>query len=308
MSFAYFYKQQSEQFSFYRLPKVLFTETPFRELSSDSKILYGLLLDRMNLSARNGWIDPQGRVYIIFTVEEVMEALGCADQKATKLFGELEKKCGLIERKRQGLGKPSLIYVKNFIEAPASPPALEDEKSQFLNRENHDSGAVETTIQDPRKSRCSNTENNHTDLSDTYPISSSGESVTDGWDEDGMGRRALYQNYFEKTLGIPQLIEESPDEEETIQGIVELLVDACCTNRKFIRVAGDDHPAEVVKGRFMKLEARHIRYVLKCLMENTTKVRNMKQYLLAALYNAPTTVSSYYQAWVNNDLAVQANE
>lgn len=303
MQLDYFYGGQAEQFSFYRIPKVLFTEERFRSLSMDAKVLYGLLLDRMGLSIRNGWTDKEGRIYIIFTTEQIMEALGCANQKVTKLLCELENKCGLIERKRQGLCKPNLIYVKNFVDNHARQP-----KSQDQNHENHDAGIMESTVQESRESHGIKTESNYTDLSDTYPISSSEEPLTDGWDEDGMGRRALYQNYFEKTLSVPQLIEESPDEEETIQGIVELLVDACCTKRKFIRVAGDDHPAEVVKGRFMKLEARHIRYVLKCLMENTTKVRNMKQYLLAALYNAPTTVSSYYQAWVNNDLAVRANE
>lgn len=318
----YFYGEQSEQFSFYRIPKVLFTDPYFRELSSDAKILYGLLLDRMNLSARNGWMDEQRRVYIVFTTEEVMDALGCGDQKVTKLFGELEKKCGLIERKRLGLGRPSLIYVKNFIQSES--PSAENQKSRIQNRDFHDSGAVKTTIQEPRKSRCNNTEINNTDLSDTDPIFSSGESeITDesspvsdelafpvgnGKEEDGMRQRALYQNYFEKTLQVNRLIEENPDEEETVLGILELLVDTCCTKRQWIRVAGDDHPAEVVKGRFMKLEARHIRYVLKCLMENTTKIRNMKQYLLAALYNAPTTVSSYYQAWVNSDLAAQAKD
>ncbi len=80
-------------------------------------MLYGILLDRMSLSAKNGWIDKNGRVYIIFTIDEAKMALNCAEQKAIKLLSELEKKAGLIERKRQGLGKPNLIYVKNFISA-----------------------------------------------------------------------------------------------------------------------------------------------------------------------------------------------
>jgi len=117
VSFDYFYGQQSDLFTFYRVPKVLFTNERFWNISADAKMLYGILLDRMSLSAKNGWIDKNGRVYIIFTIDEAKMALNCAEQKAIKLLSELEKKAGLIERKRQGLGKPNLIYVKNFISA-----------------------------------------------------------------------------------------------------------------------------------------------------------------------------------------------
>lgn len=114
MQYEYFYGAQAEQFSFYRIPKALFTEPNFRELSTDAKVLYGILLDRMSLSLKNQWLDAQNKVYIIFTVEEIMDALNCANQKATRLMVELEKQAVLIERKRQGLGRPNLIYVKNF--------------------------------------------------------------------------------------------------------------------------------------------------------------------------------------------------
>ena len=128
MTYDYFYGQQADLFTFYRVPKVLFTNERFWNISADAKMLYGILLDRMSLSAKNGWIDESGRVYIIFTIDEAKSALNCAEQKAIKLLSELEKKAGLIERKRQGLGKPNLIYVKNFISAV---------DSQLLNCENH---------------------------------------------------------------------------------------------------------------------------------------------------------------------------
>ena len=111
MQFDYFYGSQADQFSFYRIPKVLFTDPQFKPLSTDAKVLYGILLDRMSLSVKNHWLDEPRPDYIIFTT---MEALSCANQKACRLMLELEKDAGLIERKRQGLGKPSLIYVKNF--------------------------------------------------------------------------------------------------------------------------------------------------------------------------------------------------
>ena len=175
--YDYFYGAEAEQFSFYRIPKVLFTEERFRSVSAEAKVLYGLLLDRMSLSCKNGWLDQAGRVYIIFTIEEVMTALGCADQKAGKLLHELESKCRLIERKRQGLGKPNLIYVKNFVDKDvdnALGSTAPSPESRFQNRENHDSGAVKITDQESLKSRSNNTENNDTDFSDTdsFPFTS----------------------------------------------------------------------------------------------------------------------------------------
>lgn len=152
MTLDYFYGAQADQFAFYRIPKALFTDERFKSISAEAKILYGILLDRMSLSRKNGWLDEQGRVFIIFTLEEVMEAIGCADQKATKLLNELDSKAGLIERKRQGLGKPNLIFVKNFVDNSTGsiPPAPE---SRIKTRENHDSADVNFTTPESRKSR-----------------------------------------------------------------------------------------------------------------------------------------------------------
>ena len=289
--FDYFYGAQAEQFSFYRVPKVLFTREQFKQLSAEAKILYGIMLDKLNLSVKNKWVDEKGRVYIIYTIEQIMADMNCADQKATKLLDELEKKCGLIERKRQGLGKPNLIFVKNFITGVEGSMM-----ARIQNRENHDSGAVNITTADYPKSRGINTNHNNTENSDINPIQS-------GFDEDGISERNEYERYFRESLSIDVLLRENLGEEETILGILDLMVDVCCSKRSVIRIAGDDKPLAVVKSRFMKLNAEHIRYVLKCLSENTTKVRNIRQYLLTALYNAPTTIRPFYQAWVNNDMA-----
>lgn len=289
--FDYFYGAQAEQFSFYRVPKVLFTREQFKQLSAEAKILYGIMLDKLDLSVKNKWVDEKGRVYIIYTIEQIMEDMNCADQKATKLLDELEKKCGLIERKRQGLGKPNLIFVKNFITG-----VEESMMARIQNRENHDSRAVNITTADYPKSRGINTNHNNTENNDINPIQS-------GFDEDGMCERNEYERYFRESLSIDVLLRENLGEEETILGILDLMVDVCCSKRSVIRIAGDDKPLAVVKSRFMKLNAEHIRYVLKCLSENTTRVRNIRQYLLTALYNAPATIRPFYQAWVNNDMA-----
>lgn len=144
MTLDYFYGQAGELFSFYRIPKALFREPRFQSLSTDAKTLYGILLDRMSLSVKNGWLDEQNRVFIIFTIEDVKRALCCADNKATKLLRELEK-FGLIERKRRGLGKPSLVYVKNFRQNRQNQYSrfviftiLEASKTQVKTLQNHD--------------------------------------------------------------------------------------------------------------------------------------------------------------------------
>ena len=288
MTLDYFYGQTGELFSFYRIPKALFQEQRFQSLSTDAKTLYGILLDRMSLSVKNGWLDKQNRVFIIFTIEDVKRALCCADNKATKLLRELEK-FGLIERKRRGQGKPSLVYVKNF--------SAESSKESVKNRDNDDSCGSKIACQDPVKSRGIKKKENKTEMNNTNLILSD--------ESEKMKNRELLEEYFSRSLEIELLLRLYPDDEDTIYQIVDLLVDTCDSKRKLIRIAGDDKPAEVVLSRLKKLNADHIRFVLDCLAANTSPIRNMKQYLLAALFNAPTTIQLYYQNKVNHDLAAR---
>lgn len=118
-----------------------------------------------------------------------------------------------------------------------------------------------------------------------------------------MDERRSYQQYFNEQICVDALYHDNPYDRESITEILELILDTVCSKRKTIRIAGDDKPLEVVKSRFMKLDHSHIIYVLACLKENSTQVRNIKQYLLATLYNAPLTISNYYQAMYNNDHA-----
>ena len=288
MTLDYFYGQVGELFSFFRIPKALFQEQRFQDLSTDAKTLYGILLDRMSLSVKNGWLDEQNRVFIIFTIEDVKRALCCADNKATKLLRELEK-FGLIERKRRGQGKPSLVYVKNF--------SAESSKESVKNRDNDDSCGSKIACQDPVKSRGIKKKENKTEMNNTNPILSD--------ESEKMKSRELLEEYFSCSLEIDLLLRLYPDDEDTIYQIVDLLVDTCDSKRKLIRIAGDDKPAEVVLSRLKKLNADHIHFVLDCLAANTSPIRNMKQYLLAALFNAPTTIQLYYQNKVNHDLAAR---
>ena len=288
MTLDYFYGQAGELFSFYRIPKALFQEPRFQSLSTDAKTLYGILLDRMSLSVKNEWFDKKGRVFIIFTIEDVKRTLRCADNKATRLLRELEE-FGLIERKRRGQGKPCLVYVKNF--------SAESSKESVKNRDNDDSCGSKIACQDPVKSRGIKKKENKTEMNNTNPILSD--------EMEKMKNRELLEEYFSHSLEIDLLLRLYPDDEDTLYQIVNLLVDTCATNRKLLHIAGDDKPAEVVRSRFMKLNADHIRFVLKCLAENSSPIRNMKQYLLASLYNAPTTMQLSYQNQTNHDLAMR---
>ena len=136
--------------------------------------------------------------------------------------------------------------------------------------------------QDPVKSRGIKKKENKTEMNNTNPILSD--------ESEKVKNRELLEEYFSHSLEIDLLLRLYPDDEDTLYQIVNLLVDTCATNRKLLHIAGDDKPAEVVRSRFMKLNADHIRFVLKCLAENSSPIRNMKQYLLASLYNAPTTM------------------
>ncbi|VIH34446.1 replication initiation protein Tn1549-like, CTn2-Orf2 [Clostridioides difficile] len=117
MNFDYFYNRQSEMYNFIRLPMVLMEDEIFESISIEAKVLYSYMLNRMGLSYKNGWIDEDGKVFIYYTIESIKDQFNCASEKANKLIAELDIKSGigLIEKKRQGLGKPNRIYVKDFM-------------------------------------------------------------------------------------------------------------------------------------------------------------------------------------------------
>lgn len=268
MVYPYFKGLEADRYSFYRVPKALVKADLFQKMSGDAKLLYAVLLDRMSLSIKNGWQDKHGNAYIICTIEEVMDSIHCARQKAVKLLDELEQEFQLIERRRQGLGKPNLLYVKDLYAGLS--------QSNYWKYENHTSGGLKNELPGVLKSNGSNTEkinktdNNKTDL--IYPAE--------------LQEEEQYRRYFKKALELK---------------ILELLVETVTSRKKFLRICGEDKPKEVVKSRLMKLDSSHIQYILECLKENSTQIRNIKQYLLATLYNAPVTVDSYYSAQVRHE-------
>ena len=204
----------------------------------------------------------------------------------------------MIERVRRGLGKPNVIYVKNFIcQANTGQP-----ESQIKNCENHNSGDVKITTQEMRKSQTNNTDLNKTDFSDTdlsiYPEKAGDFPVDNfssaGYGMDGIDRMDAYRELIKENIDYDYLLHDHPYDKERLDGFVELMAETCCSSRKSIRINQGDMSTEVVKSRFLKLDSGHIQYVMDCLDRNTTLVGNIRAYTLSALFNAPVTISQYY--------------
>lgn len=319
MAFDYFYGRGTEQFAFYQIPKVLITDDRFADISLEAKFLYSLMLDRAALSAKNGWLDEEGRVYIYYTLEQVMADLRCANQKATKLMKELEVKIGLIERRKQGQGKPAMIYVKDFM---SGLHAREDDRRPMDTHENHESeaheglhhdfhesGVVRITGQDSRKSCTNNTDINNTDMSETnliHPSTVSAfpkEKVVRIREMDPMNERKQCEESLREKLCIDTFVQRNPFSADRIREILDIMVDVLCSKARTIRISGDDKPTAVVQAQLMKIDACHLEYILDCFRNQISDIRNVKQYLLATIYNAPLTIDHYYTAKVSYDMA-----
>jgi hypothetical protein len=241
----------------------------------------------MALSIKNGWFDEENRAFIYYTLENIMEDLGCGREKSVKILAELDYKkgIGLIEKKRQGLGKPDIIYVKNFVR-PSN--------WLFQTGQNNDSGQVKVTTQEAPKQQCNKTKINNTEYSDNYLINQK---------EEGIDERHSVRKHFMEQLSFDYLQKRYAYQTEMLEELLELIVDTVCSKRSTIQIAGDSKPLAVVKGVFMKLECSHIQYVMDALQSNATEVKNIKSYLLAMLYNAPLTINSYYTTLFNHDRA-----
>ena len=300
MNREYFYGEQADSYSFYRIPRQLITGEKYKGLSVEAKLLYGMMLDRMGLSLRNGWLDKTGRVYIYYTVEEIQGDLGCGHVKAGRLLAELDtvKGIGLIERVRQGQGKPTKIYVKKF--SPDPPPqgeksglprqpqnsGLDSAKAEFRSAASCRSGHTESGGADRQKPAGSYIENNYPESSytDQSIVPEEAEQLTEAVREQ--------IDYPLLALSYP---EDDPD------CILELICDVLSSSAPGIKIGGETIPTAKVQTRFRRLQFDHVAYVLDSLRETTTKIINIRAYLLTALYNAPLTIGPYYSAAVRHD-------
>ena len=321
-TFSYFQGMEGDMYQFYRIPKLLFTSEYFKNLSCEAKVLYGLMLDRMSLSIKNRWLDEEDRVYIFFSVEEIMEMLNCGRNKAVNCLKELDQETGigLIEKKRLGLGKANVIYVKNFSlrEYPDEPAEMEietddpeyEEQIPCNYEENMPENAVNTQkfekqtsrslenkLQEVSKTNCNNTEYNDNESSKTesYP-----SIHHDRKDVDKMDERYAYRQIICDNIEYDILCQSYKP--ESVEELVELMLDAICTTKKYLQINGEAMPAQVVKNRLLKVGYEHIQYVFFSLSKNTTKVKNIRQYMLTVLYNAPVTINQFYDAEVRHDM------
>lgn len=305
---SYFYGREADQYSFYRIPKLLFTEEYFKKISVEAKVLYGLMLDRMSLSMKNQWFDTEGRAYIYYLLEDIMDAMGCSNKKAISIMKELdiESGIGLIEKKHQGQGKPTMIYLKQFMiqDAQKCNNYISGEKSAIsevknlhvLKCKNVMSRSEEFTHPEVKKLHTNKNNINNTELSNTEP-----NHIISG--NDGMGFDVeAYTEIIKENIELDILLERYPYDRELLTGIFDLILETVLCKNKSIVVASSEYPAELVRSKFLKLNMFHVEYAMDCIRKNTSKIHNIKKYLLAALFNAPSTISGYYQAEVNHDL------
>ena len=304
--FDYYYGAEAEQFSFVRVPKVLFTDKEhFGSLSNDARILYGFLLERMSLSRKNNWIDKHNRVYIIFPVEEIEESLDVGHEKALNLLKELDDQSGigLVKKKRRGLGLPSILYVKNFIV-----------KGEQSSDHAPTSRSSENGIQEVGKSDSNNTDINNTDMSYTYDQSinpprtdfqnfSPGAVGNDGL-IDGIDRNTVEEE-VKKQIDYDCLISH-PDSSvvQMAEKIKDLMVDVLCGERSVVS-EGKRVSEETAKAAYRKITFDHVQYVMKSLVSYPDKISRIDRFLTTSLYNSVYTLTNSTFAGFEYDMQMK---
>jgi hypothetical protein len=408
----YYYGVEAEQFSFYRVPRLIIKDERFKDLSSDAKLLYGLMLDRMSLSVKNGWFDKENRAYIIYTIENIADDLCRCKEKAVKVLAELDtvKGIGLIEKVKRGQGRPDVIYVKNFatlagacenieqstdegaanengtepIEVDQSETDICDrllevgntdfKKSEDPTSENEQNGrilevgktefkkSVEPNSEDGQNDRIlevgktefkksvkpnsedgqdnrilevgktefkksvkpnsrslkyrpqevgrtdlsynNNNHNNEISYTDINHINhNQGEPVTETDVIDSIDNATAYIELIKSNIDYDvHMRNDDPRMRELYDELFEVMCEVVCVKRDTVRVAGEDYPYELVKSRYLKLKAEHLEYVIGCMQNTTTKITNIKAYMVTALYNSHSTMTHYYQQEVQHDM------
>ena len=297
--FDYYYGVEAEQFTFVRVPKMLFTDKEhFGGLSNEAKLLYGLLLERMSLSRKNNWIDAHNRVYIIFPIDEIAEIMGVCHEKALNILKELDEQngIGLVKKKRRGLGLPSILYVKNFIindgvEAVPEKPSNHSEPQERLDNNAPTSRGRENRFQEVGKTDSNNTDKNNTEMSYT-DIQSINQSVADLQNFspgaapsvendgliDGIDRNAV-EEAVKKQIDYDCLMSFKDDAVvKMVEEIKDLMVDVLCGERTVIS-EGKRVSEETAKAAYRKITFEHVQYVLHSLLNYPDKISRIDRFL-----------------------------
>ncbi len=333
MQFDYFYGTESEQFSFYKIPKALMKEEQFKRLSNDAKLLYALMLDRISLSKKNGWLDEENRVYIIYKLEHIIEDLNCSRDKGMKIVAELdaEKGVGLIERKKRGQGKATLIYMKKFMEcddtkevsvteseqpAQKEPETMQGESMPYPEVEKNNFKESEITTSRSREKQPQEVEENDLYINKTninknninktnliYPIHHTKEEKEDVIDtmDNTMEYIELIKLNIEYDWYMKHGDSYGQGYTKLYDELFQIICDVVCVKRQSLKIGEEVYPYELVKSRFLKLKPSHLDYVIECMQKTTTKIGNIELYMIKALYNAPKTMNHYYQQEVQWD-------
>lgn len=273
-----------KQSGFFKVSHALFENEKYKKMSLFAKILYSLMTERANLSQQNGWYDDEKRLYIYFSLKEAMEVLGVGKDKCIKVFKELDKKsgCGLIEKKAQGLGKPMIIYI------------LPPDENEVKASEKQTSKSTKSRTQACVKTEPNNININKTDINKTYFNQSSQK-------EDAMEKRNKCILKIKNNIDYHVLLEKY--DEAKLSMITGIMTDCILNTSEFISIGNIKYPHAVVKNRLLMLDSSHIEYVLDCLLENKKDIKNIKSYVLSALYNSYDTIDLYYEMKVKRDLA-----
>ena len=326
--FDYYYGIEAEQFTFVRVPKMLFTDKEhFGGLSNEAKLLYGLLLERMSLSRKNNWIDKHNRVYIIFPVEEIEESLNVGHEKALNLLKELDDQSGigLVKKKRRGLGLPSILYVKNFIvivkgekstDYVPTSRSTENEfqevgKPDFKKSENQTSENPKNRLLEVRNSDSNNIDINNTDMSYTYDQSidqsrAGFQNFSPGADGliDGIDRNTVEEE-VKKQIDYDCLISH-PDSSvvQMAEEIKDLMVDVLCGERSVVS-EGKRVSEETAKSAYRKITFDHVQYVMKSLVSYPDKISRIDHFLTTSLYNSVYTLTNSTFAGFEHDMRMK---
>ncbi len=293
----FYYKNEAEQFTFYRLPKLLFTDDNFKDLPCEAKLIYGLMLDRMGLSVKNNWVDNSNRVYIIFKNDEIAKMINCSVKKVINLLDELEN-YDLIQTKLLGLGKPNLIYIKNFTtvdDVKNFKESRDIKKDDYINAENG-SYYIDTKVKVEKKPEINVEQITEVKVEKEIKV----EQITKEKIEN-------YRKILKENISYDDLVLTNEENIDRINEILEIMLETILSKSKYIRIAKNEVATEIVKNILLKVNYSHIEYILLSLSKTTSKITNIKSYLLTTIYNSVLTKENYYSQLVNNDLYGKEN-
>ena len=313
MQFDYFYGNEAEQFTFYRIPKILITSPHFKKISDSAKLLYGLMLDRMSLSIRNGWLDDDNRAYIFFTTNDVMEQMCCGTEKATKMLTELdsEKGIGLIERVKQGQGKPAIIYLKKFYEledTARSTKLSEIESQDFQESKVKTFGNRKTRLSEIeslefRKSKCNYNNINNTDINYIYPINQDNYNIQNSdtkTEEEWIDRYTKTVDEIKTQIDYDYLINHA--ECDIVDEVVNIMAEVMTVYRPKYKIEGDFIEYNAVVNKFRQITAQKLEICLLAYSRKIQRIKNPKAYWISTLYNIPLTSGIVLQNMINSDI------